>query len=591
VVTLSLVFLCGTAQGGWTDITLTEPGFESGGSGWTGGSVFGAHATYAIPNHSGETLDSYFGGTFGTAYQIVGENFAADTTYLFTGLTGKYDDAGYMTFEIGYWDGAFQSLGSMDLYNTGCVNSHNESNDNSIYGGTCLTPSYGWNLRPGVSYSTQSSGAEIGNPVVVQFKKGNTQAWVDNFRLQKASGARETVASTGFQEATYGSDSYTPGGGATEIGFQSTNVHQVDAGHPAGYFEVRDNGAGNQYFELSNKEGDITFDAVDVSGHQNVMASVRLKMADAPPDGYEDGSNGRYNDIFKAYLELDNGTTTQDIELYDSYRGPDSQRNGSAGVHAGGDLDGQVFSGHLTGGIGLPTDQWTTLTAEIPDELDGQKVTGVRLKITTGNDANSTAEKFYIDWINFYGIPVTTTADLTVKKFFDCDLDNTKNGEDIDLSGWQFTVSNLAYGGTYNQVHTTDANGEINLTGLDKTQYDITETVKGTGWVLADANPRTIDLTGNTTVDFGNQLPGDANQDEKVNLADFTILKANFGVDPAGWTAGNFNTDTTVNLADFTILKASFGLGAPSAGGVPEPATMGLLALGAAALLKRRPRA
>jgi len=178
--------------------------------------------------------------------------------------------------------------------------------------------------------------------------------------------------------------------------------------------------------------------------------------------------------------------------------------------------------------------------------------------------------------------------DLTIRKFFDCDLDNTYDAEDKYLSGWQFNVSNTGHGGSYDQNFTTDANGEINIIGLAAGDYDVTETVKGTGWVLAAANPRTVTVSGATTVDFGNQLPGDANQDEKVNLSDFTILKAHFGEDPAGWTYGNFNTDTTVNLSDFTILKANFGLGAPSAGGVPEPATVAMLALGAAALLRRR---
>jgi len=181
-------------------------------------------------------------------------------------------------------------------------------------------------------------------------------------------------------------------------------------------------------------------------------------------------------------------------------------------------------------------------------------------------------------------------ADLTIKKFFDCNGDDTYNGEDKYLANWQFNVSNVAHGGSYNQNHTTDANGEINLTGLDPGDYDITETVKGTGWVLSGANPRTIAVSGTTEVGFGNQLPGDANQDEKVNLSDFTILKANFGTGTT-WSVGDFNSDTTVNLSDFTILKANFGLGAPSAGGVPEPTAIALLGIGAAALLKRRPRA
>ena len=182
-------------------------------------------------------------------------------------------------------------------------------------------------------------------------------------------------------------------------------------------------------------------------------------------------------------------------------------------------------------------------------------------------------------------------ADLTIKKFFDCNGDDTYNGEDKYLANWQFNVSNVAHGGSYNQNHTTDANGEINLTGLDAGDYDVTETPKGTGWLLtAGTNPRTVAVTAGSlvTTSFANQLPGDANQDEKVNLADFTVLKANFGENPAAWTDGNFNDDMIANLADFTILKAHFGEGAPSAGGVPEPASAMLLLTISLALLRRK---
>jgi len=89
-------------------------------------------------------------------------------------------------------------------------------------------------------------------------------------------------------------------------------------------------------------------------------------------------------------------------------------------------------------------------------------------------------------------------------------------------------------------------------------------------------------------------IPGDANRDGIVNLSDFTILKSNFGL-TGGWSMGDFNEDGDINLQDFTILKANFGTGT-SAGGeadamvVPEPAALGLLAIGGAAmaLVKRR---
>jgi hypothetical protein len=85
----------------------------------------------------------------------------------------------------------------------------------------------------------------------------------------------------------------------------------------------------------------------------------------------------------------------------------------------------------------------------------------------------------------------------------------------------------------------------------------------------------------------------DANGDEVVDAADYIILKQNFGM-PSGalWSQGDFDMSGTVDWDDLQILMAEFGTrsvgGAPPA---PEPATLGLLAIGALAVLRRRRRA
>jgi hypothetical protein len=88
-------------------------------------------------------------------------------------------------------------------------------------------------------------------------------------------------------------------------------------------------------------------------------------------------------------------------------------------------------------------------------------------------------------------------------------------------------------------------------------------------------------------------LAGDANLDGTVTLPDFAILRSNFGKTGMQWDQGDFNYDGTVNLPDFAILRSNFGktLGpAAATSSTPEPATLGLLAMGGLGLLVRTRR-
>jgi len=85
-------------------------------------------------------------------------------------------------------------------------------------------------------------------------------------------------------------------------------------------------------------------------------------------------------------------------------------------------------------------------------------------------------------------------------------------------------------------------------------------------------------------------IAGDADLSGIVNLDDFTRLATSFG--GAGrWAVGDFNYNGSVNLDDFTILAANFGSSAPvdlPRGGIPEPTTFAMSAVGALGLLRRR---
>jgi autotransporter-associated beta strand protein len=83
---------------------------------------------------------------------------------------------------------------------------------------------------------------------------------------------------------------------------------------------------------------------------------------------------------------------------------------------------------------------------------------------------------------------------------------------------------------------------------------------------------------------------GDTNNDGVVDAADFITLKKNFGAGVGGgFTVGNFDNTGTVDWKDLRTLMTNMGNGGSGAPATtPEPATLGLLAIGGLALLRRR---
>ena len=54
-------------------------------------------------------------------------------------------------------------------------------------------------------------------------------------------------------------------------------------------------------------------------------------------------------------------------------------------------------------------------------------------------------------------------------------------------------------------------------------------------------------------------LPGDANQDDVVGIADLTAVADNYGRGDGQWTDGDFNADGIVGIADLAALADRYG--------------------------------
>ena len=182
-------------------------------------------------------------------------------------------------------------------------------------------------------------------------------------------------------------------------------------------------------------------------------------------------------------------------------------------------------------------------------------------------------------------------------------FDMTNNHVFIDYGAGPDPIASIAalLAAGYNGGSWTGVNGIITSSPL---------VVGGLSYGLgyADgADPQSI-ATGlaSGTIEIKYTLLGDADLNGIVNGIDFGILAANFNKGIAGWDEGDFDYNNIVNGLDFGDLAANFNKGAAgtdavaaldafaAANGlladVPEPASLGLLLLGASASLARRRR-
>ncbi len=148
---------------------------------------------------------------------------------------------------------------------------------------------------------------------------------------------------------------------------------------------------------------------------------------------------------------------------------------------------------------------------------------------------------------------------------------------EIDLQGrattprpdprWSIPVTysyQLNAGPVTSDSATTDLDGRFEIANLRPGQYTLR--VKGSN-TLANTVTFTLNSAGQV-VQTGVLRAGDANDDNTVNLSDFTVLAATFGrstsTTPPMDGRADFNGDGQVNINDFSLLAGNFGTaGAP----------------------------
>jgi hypothetical protein len=82
---------------------------------------------------------------------------------------------------------------------------------------------------------------------------------------------------------------------------------------------------------------------------------------------------------------------------------------------------------------------------------------------------------------------------------------------------------------------------------------------------------------------------GDANLDGLVDVIDLGLLATNYGgTTDVTWDLGDFNADGVIDVIDLGLLATYYGQGSLHGVQTPEPTTLGLLALGALGIIRRR---
>ena len=274
-----------------------------------------------------------------------------------------------------------------------------------------------------------------------------------------------------------------------------------------------------------------------------------------------------------------NGDATA-IQLTNMTLGGGSQVMSSYATDTTDPADQATFTvtGTLTGGESV---------SELGDFDDIGKV-GLTMGADSTYDMTFTGTDSYID--------VTGSITLTAGMTIDIDGSVTGTAQDIKLL---YTYSDFYDIAGVTTIGADLSGLTIGVTPLINLITPAEWTHSGLGWLLdqgAELDENYLVLLGVSSGGVVAPQDGDANGDYTVNEADMALLLAQFGSAYDLSLTADFTGDGFVDLADFVILRANWGLTseAPTASDLPnvtpEPATMTMLALGGLLALRRRRR-
>jgi hypothetical protein len=165
---------------------------------------------------------------------------------------------------------------------------------------------------------------------------------------------------------------------------------------------------------------------------------------------------------------------------------------------------------------------------------------------------------------------------------------------------WPLTMTLALAGNVYTYTNmTTDASGYFTASVATRTSGTYQYWVKGPQYL---ANSGTVTLNGATVTssEMGNMLVGDANEDNVIDVIDYSVLRSTFGRsvgDPNYDARADFNDDGTVDVTDYSLLRANFGssgalplAGAGSAPGAGSPDQPTPVPASGGAYLELRPK-